>query len=351
MFTAAFGEFLAQLGMVSAQMSALCLLSFVVARLLGRNLSPRWRCGLWLLVVGRLAWPFSLPSPVSIFNLLEAPFRETPPNWMPFYLPGELARVALRAVQQPWVVALWAGLALLLGLKAFSQTVVSRRLLARSRPVRPGAETNLLEACSNALKIRKHVRLVESDQVVSPCVAGFLRPGLILPAGLVGELTHEELRLIFLHELAHVRHWDLAVNWLLAGVETLHWFNPLVWLSTREFRAAREEACDETALAANPNSANTYGKTLLKLLERDYSNHAAPAFPTLGALGQPDSLGALHRRFRAIVGFRPGLRTWVAGLGVWLLVAAVGYTDAEPPQTAPAVAENPAPLLTDPGAP
>ena len=63
--------------------------------------------------------------------------------------------------------------------------------------------------------------------VDAPCVLGVFRPRLILPVGILAELDRDELRLVFLHELAYLSCRDLALNWLLAAVETIHWFNPL----------------------------------------------------------------------------------------------------------------------------
>src|ERR1017187_7792617 len=57
----------------SWQAAVLILLVLTVQWVFGRRLSPRWRYGLWLLVVARLARPWTLPSSVSVFNLLSFP--------------------------------------------------------------------------------------------------------------------------------------------------------------------------------------------------------------------------------------------------------------------------------------
>jgi len=59
----------------SGQATLLVLLVLAVQRLLGRQLTPAWRHGLWWIVVGRLLLPVTPPSPWSLFNLL--PFRLT----------------------------------------------------------------------------------------------------------------------------------------------------------------------------------------------------------------------------------------------------------------------------------
>src|SRR5438046_2483836 len=63
-------RFLEALGRLSVQGAVLVLLVLLAQLLFRRWLTPRWRCSLWLLVVGRLLLPVSLPTPVSVFNLV-----------------------------------------------------------------------------------------------------------------------------------------------------------------------------------------------------------------------------------------------------------------------------------------
>src|ERR1017187_3525558 len=54
----------------SWQAAVLIVLVLLAQWALGRRLKPRWRYGLWLLVMLRLALPWTVPSAVSVFNLL-----------------------------------------------------------------------------------------------------------------------------------------------------------------------------------------------------------------------------------------------------------------------------------------
>src|SRR4051812_10554301 len=65
-------RFLQALGRLSVQAAVLVLLVLLAQLVFRRWLTPRWRCSLWLLVVGRLLLPVSLPTPVSVFNLVPA---------------------------------------------------------------------------------------------------------------------------------------------------------------------------------------------------------------------------------------------------------------------------------------
>ena len=71
------GEFLDWLWRASWQASVVIVLVLVLQWLLRKHLSARWRHALWLLVVVRLALPWSLESRVSLFNLF-SPRWESP---------------------------------------------------------------------------------------------------------------------------------------------------------------------------------------------------------------------------------------------------------------------------------
>src|SRR5690606_7666009 len=78
------------------------------------------------------------------------------------------------------------------------------------------------------------------------------------------ELSDDRLRMLLLHELAHVRRGDVAVNWMLAVLKAAHWWNPVFWLAASRFGALREQACDAFAVArGGDGSVKEYGEMLL----------------------------------------------------------------------------------------
>lgn len=325
-------DFLAQLAIASGQASVLAAAVWGVCWLLGDHLSARWRCRMWLLVVVRLALPVSLPSPVSLFNLIGAPARLTSPDAVPFWLPEELAGQFFHGLELPWVGWVWMTVTSILWMRLVVSWLMTVWIRATARPTDSREVWLLFQECKEVLGLGVPVAILESARVRTPCLLGFVRPRLILPMGLRGELSKNELRLVFLHELAHLQRRDLAMNWLLAAVEIVHWFNPLAWLVTRRLREDREEACDACALDARPEDTREYALTLLKLVER---GGMAPGdeFPGMaaGALGDSTKdIAPLVHRIRAISKHRPHGRTWVVGFCTWLALACVGLTDAEP---------------------
>jgi beta-lactamase regulating signal transducer with metallopeptidase domain len=62
--------FLDGIGRTSLQAGVLVLVVLAAQWLFRKQLTPRWRCSLWLLVAARLLLPVSFGTAVSIFNLL-----------------------------------------------------------------------------------------------------------------------------------------------------------------------------------------------------------------------------------------------------------------------------------------
>lgn len=359
---------LAWLGRVAWQASVLIVLVLLVQRAFRRRLSPAWRHALWLLVVARLALPASLESRASIFNWLHlgsvpsvlepAPAPVTVPvvltasAWESvsgksaaaltpsptvasekFPAAGKLwlgAPAADRAPRAgtwntlaPWLAGVWLAGVLLLAVRIAAESVRLQRLIAPKRLVTDSAVLELLEDCKQLMDVRAPLVLVQTACISSPVLYGFIRPRLVLPEGLLKEFSRDELRFVFLHELAHVRRHDIALSWLMAGLQALHWFNPFVWIAFRHMKADRELACDALVLArTSAGEQKAYGRTMLRLLE----GFARPKhFPALaGILEDP---AQLKTRIQGIARFNGRPPSPVFALGAAAALALVALTD------------------------
>jgi outer membrane protein TolC len=94
---------------------------------------------------------------------------------------------------------------------------------------------------------------------------------VLLPASWISELPSEVLEAVIAHELAHLRRWDLPINFTQRVVETLLFFHPAVWWCSRRLRIEREMCCDELAQAAIGNRV-VYAKALAYLAHQQCSS-------------------------------------------------------------------------------
>ena len=104
-------------------------------------------------------------------------------------------------------------------------------------------------------------QLYKNSIVDTPILIGVIRPEIILPYK-----KYEDIKLqgILLHEITHMRKYDIAVKWLLIFVGALHWFNPIVYFVLREINKACELACDESVIKKFDNDGmQHYGDALI----------------------------------------------------------------------------------------
>ena len=84
-----------------------------------------------------------------------------------------------------------------------------------------------------------------SDRVPVPLAAGFRHAAIILPAALVEQLGADAVETIVVHEVAHLRRYDVWTNGLARLAEALLALNPAAWFVMRRLSMEREIACDD----------------------------------------------------------------------------------------------------------
>ena len=388
----------------SWQGAVLILLVLAAQLILGRRLNPRWRYGLWLLVLIRLSLPWTIPSPLSVFNYLHlgggvdrvaagppargSETRAVPPavarlgasvGGLP---PGSPARRSLGAggtlyaprstpaaglgasdsglpLRSParrslgaggtlhallptpaaGLLWLWSAGAFFLALCLVVSHYRIWKRVTRCRCLVNAPVLNLLEDCKQLMGVRTRVTLVESGALESPSLFGFLRPRLLLPAGLATSFSLDELRYVFLHELGHLKRRDIPTGWVMAALQILHWFNPVVWWGFQRMRADRELACDALALTyAREEENQPYGRTIIKLLEGFGCSAWAP-----GLAGTVENKNQIRERIEMISKFKKTNRGLAAAMTLFAALSLLTLTDAQNRGNAgaPAKAETP----------
>jgi protocatechuate 3,4-dioxygenase beta subunit len=198
------------------------------------------------------------------------------------------------------------------------------RTFASLPPVTEPGILAVLDECQARLRVKKPLAVVETSAVHGPALYGLFRPRLVLPSEFGAKFSARELRFVFLHELAHLKRRDLPLSWLIAVLQAVHWFNPLLWLGFARWRADRELACDAMALqAAGPDQNTEYGRTILRLLDAYTRPAAAPVL-----VGILENKSQLRRRIRMIADYTPNRRLSAVAVVLLIGLAVAGLTDA-----------------------
>jgi TonB family protein len=91
-------------------------------------------------------------------------------------------------------------------------------------------------------------------------------PVIVLPEGVAGRLSDEEIEAVMTHELVHALHRDNLIGSLQMIVCSLLWFHPLAWLIDRRLLAEREIWCDETVIRLG-GEPKLYATSLWKVVQ------------------------------------------------------------------------------------
>ncbi len=100
-----------------------------------------------------------------------------------------------------------------------------------------------------------------SNQIDCPVTTGVLTPTILLTSDSL-ELDSDQLRMVVLHELAHMKRRDLLWQFLFSTATSLYWIQPLAWFANGKVKQEREQACDDSVLASGA-PPKTYASLLL----------------------------------------------------------------------------------------
>lgn len=181
------------------------------------------------------------------------------------------------------------GMILVLGFNIICYVSYVRRLNKHNISTEPQE----IELLNNLLKRKNTLRLYKNSIVETPILIGFFRPAVILP-----NKNYEDMKLrnILLHEITHMKRYDIFVKWLLIFVGAIHWFNPLVYFVRREMNKACELACDESVIKRfDISEMQQYGDTLIAVAADSIRKTPLPITMFEGKRILKERLGAIMK--------------------------------------------------------
>lgn len=119
----------------------------------------------------------------------------------------------------------------------------------------------LAELCAAKLGIRKRVHLYVNENINTPMLIGFFSPIILIPSK---DLELANLEYIIGHELTHYKNKDLIVKFIILFLRAIHWFNPFIYLLSRDLEKWCEYSCDErNAINLSMEKKKEYGLAIL----------------------------------------------------------------------------------------
>ena len=116
------------------------------------------------------------------------------------------------------------------------------------------------------MKIKSIPQLLECSKIASPMMIGFLKPMILIPNT---DYSDNELSVILRHELTHYKRGDIWYKLLLVIANSIHWFNPLVYLMARQANRDLEYSCDDSVVKnSDINFRKGYSTAILKAMKQ-----------------------------------------------------------------------------------
>ena len=309
--------------------SAMILLALALRLFLKKHLPHRVFPALWCLCALRLLLPITIPSHLSVWNLLHTSVAVQSNGvisdaLMPFpsLATNSTAKPAADIAGISPMLLIWLVCAILLAAYfAVGYACMVRRFRGTRLAPQPSIDTLL-----DRFRFSRDPRICVSSSRRAPLTFGVFRPTVLLPEDLpVGDA---QFQLILAHELAHIRRKDCLRKLLLTVCLCLYWWNPLVWLMVWFANRDMELACDEAVLRAlGPDHKKAYALTLLDMAQRK---------PKSAPLCSGFARSSAEERIRAILSFKR-IPEWV-GICVailFVLTASVFTTQAVSPSAIP----------------
>jgi beta-lactamase regulating signal transducer with metallopeptidase domain len=233
---------------------------------------------------------------------------------------GKSIAAAGRASVQPdtalwirWIVIVWLAGVIVCLVRLGIAWLLSCQLVHSATLSVPPAVTGMFDWVKQQLKLRRVVRLRVSARIGVPAVVGWLRPRVLLPVSAITGLDEDQLRAVFVHELAHIRRHDFLVNTLQRCLESVLFYHPAVWWLSARTRVERERCCDDLAVRICGDPL-VYAQALIELERVRRSSESALAVAATG--------GPLTQRIHRILGRESANRDWQSAAVALMFVLA-----------------------------
>ena len=332
----------------SLKASILVVFILIIQLLLRRKMSARWQYTLWFLLIIRLILPFDIESRFSLFNLVPSQHIQSQQTTEPaevistpyvrptnFNVPLTSSQIETEVAidQQSFKLSAKEILALvwLLGVIAILFYIfISNFKLWRKIRIQSSSSSHslflLLEQCKKQMKITQPISLIEMKGIRIPVFFGILKPKILLPVNFEQQMTADQIKHIFFHELAHYKRNDVLISCFTTILQILYWFNPIIWFAFYRMRIDRELACDEMTLnRIGAAQSKSYGQTIISLLEEISAEFRLPV--TVGII---ETKKDLKRRLTMIANFKKRPLIWsVVAIVILIAVGGFALTDAQ----------------------
>lgn len=291
-----------QTAYLSFNASILTLIIFLVKRVFNKTLTHKYHYYIWILLIIRLLVPFYIESPTSIYSLFSSTAQKinlpqsvvqninnpegtdnksnialsnTTISSNNFNIQNQTFNsVSLNVTQTKdynfiikFMAYIWLiGMAITLIYTIYVNAVFIMKL-KHYKKSKNARITSILKNCKDIMHVKRNITILTTNNLRTPSLYGFLKVKILISETYMKNLSDDELKYIFLHELSHYKRKDILLNWIIVSLQIIHFFNPIIWYAFYKMHEDCEISCDAAALKyVKKEHYQDYGSTIIKLL-------------------------------------------------------------------------------------
>lgn len=257
--------------LLSAAGSVLGVLLLCVKPVTRRVFSPKWQYYIWLTVLIVLILPvrFSLPQK-TVDIPMEMQMIVTDMKMTESQTNDELSRNLFEVSPEKYKIALpqnmmwYLSVVWLLGMIAGLLIKSLKYLIFLKEIHKNSHKDNFVPYIPKKLQVRR------TDMLDAPLIIGLIKPELYLPDT---ALSEDSLNYILMHELTHYKRRDILYKWFTMFVLSVHWFNPVIHIISKQIDLDCEVSCDfSVADRLSEQERSNYMNMILDMLINSRNN-------------------------------------------------------------------------------
>lgn len=276
---------------ISFTTSLVILLLLILSNVTTKYYFAKWNYWAWLIIMIRLALPFNISFADTPFTI-QVPTREISlptNNTNGIASSKDLAKTRIinqrdermitsskrRTISYVQVaIMIWASGAvinLLYHVIAYLYFVI--KVKGKVKIIKSEKELEIYHRVASKMYIHHKPILCQHPNITSPMLLGFMNPIILLP---VQEYDEIEFLMIIQHEVVHFKRKDIWYKLLIVLVQSIHWFNPIIHIASKQMENDLEISCDEEILKNKSlNFRKEYGEIMLNVMRKNLKRQTA----------------------------------------------------------------------------
>lgn len=236
---------------------------FLFRDILNRSSIKRANKVLWTILIIFLLIPFSIVFEVYKivdYGLLNIPFKAL--RYISDFtrqLTNSLADVLSRI--NIYIIATLFIIYLTLKIAERNKAMKGSKLLA---------DNAFVNELVDGFHLKRKVTVLLNDNISMPVTYGIFKPKIVLQSYILED--EELLEHVLVHELTHIKYFDIAFTHIKNVALCLYWYNIAMWIASKLFEDDIEILCDKKVLERLGNTQENkkaYAMSMFKIMERE----------------------------------------------------------------------------------